>query len=802
MKYASVYVVLILVAMFSATSLQYQETDAQKSTSSKNLSAKLSLFVVPPKIPADNDSYKNIYVTLVDSKNTPTTTTEKLEVTLSSSATNIGTVDSSVTIEAGSYYAVATFHSTDTAGATTISATASGFASAQTTVTTIKSSDINPTKLNVVALPSPMLPLEGSEGMVIVQLLNSNNSPVVALNDVTVTLDSSNKNVVEVDSSVTIPKGQVYAIAKSRTAAGSGQSTITASADGLTPATAAASTGTSTASTLKAYPLPPTISASGAEGGWVAVQLEDSAGVPIRSSQDVNVSLLSSNDRILVPKDPSIVIRKGQSIVVAKVLPGGVEGKASLTPLASGLLSVPGDVSAVKPTFDAGERKMLVYSAPPNPDPSASNNVLVAAQIQGKNNAPAPVFRTTRVQVSSSNLDLGKFNNDLAIEGNNSFGIVSLDLVGLSGETTVTVSAANFKTQQLKITTKGKGGLPTLDLVPTSQNIPAYNAPYPAFLVMVKSGSIPMKAPSDISVFLSSSSSALADVPSIVKITKGSAFGVVSITPKGFPGTITLTAKSDGFQQVVKSVALTEFNPSSLAIFTAFPALLPSSDQGDPLVIVQLQNSKGEPRKNLVSDTNVSISINPTSVGTVEQNVVIPKGANFATAKIFLSTVQGDATVSVNTEGFKLASTKFKTIVFPFDVQLTIYPANININQTATLTAKVTSGGTPVPNAKVKWTYDASSADLVSSSEATNEAGEVKAAFIPRKEVPQQIRALLTKPGYITQESSLNFDLGQNAAPTNRLQLSADFLSIALVLSIIAEGFVIYYFYQKKRPLF
>jgi hypothetical protein len=42
----------------------------------------------------------------------------------------------------------------------------------------------------------------------------------------------------------------------------------------------------------------------------------------------------------------------------------------------------------------------------------------------------------------------------LIIAPNDSFGITSLDFVGFSGETTITASAANFQTKQLKIVVK------------------------------------------------------------------------------------------------------------------------------------------------------------------------------------------------------------------------------------------------------------------------------------------------------------------------------------------------------------
>jgi len=787
---------IIAGILLSNASFPHHNTYAQRDAASK-----LGLFVVPPKVPADSDSYKIIYIAIMNAQNNPTTIGSRLEIRLSSSTPSVGTVDSVAYIEAGSYYAVATFHSTETAGATTIFATASGYASTEKAITTVKSSDRSPAKLNVVALPSPILPQQGSEGIVIVQLLNSSGSPVVTTEDVKVSLTSSNESVINVDPSITIPKEQVYTIAKFKTNFGSGQSTITASADGMIPGTTIVSTGGTTASTLKLYPIPPVISTSGSEGGWIVVQLEDSKGKPVRSFKDVEVSLISSDDRIIIPKESSIVIRKGQSIAVAKIVARGNEGTASITPLASGFLSVSGNIETLRPSFEPEGKELVVYTAPPNPDPTANDKALVAVQIQGKNNAPAPSSRTIRVHLSSSNTGLGTFDEDLIIAASDSFGMVSLDFTGLAGTTTIIASAANFQTKELQVTMGGTAKS-MLDLIPTSQNVPAYDAPYPAFLVMLKSDTVPLKATTDISVFLTSSTPGLASVPPVVKIEKGSSFAIVNITPTGFPGMLTLTATTEGFQQAIKSVVLSEFNPSALAIFTAFPTLVQSSPDGEELVVVQLQNSKQEPEKNILSDTNISLSLFPSTIGVVEQNLVIPRGANFATAKIFLNSVQGDGTVSATAEGYKLASAKFKTIALPLDVKLTIEPQVVSINETATLTVTVTSQGKPVQDAKVQWTYDEGVALLMGASDTTDAAGEAKAVYISRQDVNQRISALVTKPGYISKESSLG--LGEQAATglgDRRFPFSMDTLFIILVSAIAAEGFVIYHF-QKKRPLF
>jgi hypothetical protein len=784
---------IVFGIMFGAANLPHRDSYAQREDA-----LKLSLFIAPPTVPADGDSYRIVYVAVLDSHNNPAAVGGKLEVTLSSSATNIGFVDGITFIESGNYYSVATFYSTEAAGTTTISATASGFVSAQATVTTVKSSDRNPARLHVVALPSPALPQQNWEGLVIVQLLDSFGSPVVAREDVTVTLASSNNKLVDVDDSATIPKDQIHTRAKFHTTFASGQSTITASADGLTSGTYVISVGETVASTLKVYPLPTTILASRTAESLVAIQLEDHRGRPVRASEDIIVSLFSSDDRIIAPKEQTTVIGKGQSLSAATIIAGGNEGTAAITPIATGFLSVPENVKAVKPATGFDERKIMIFTVPPNPDPIATDKSLIAIQILGGNNAPVAVAAATKVQLSSSNTSFGVLQEELTIMPGNSLGVVNMNLAGFPGTTTITASAANFQSNQLQLVVRGDVRS-ALELLPTSLNIPAYGAPYPAFLVVLNNDNVPLKAPTNVNVFLTSLTPELAHVPSVVTIPKGSSFAVVNITPTGIAGTVTVTATAEGFQQSVRSITLSEFNPSAIAIFTPFPTLVPSSSQGEELVIVQLQNSRGEPERNLISDTNIALSLFPRTIGTVQQNLVIPIGANFAAGKIFLNPVQDIGTITGTAEGFKLVFTKFKTIALPVDVKLTIEPPVIGINQTATLTVKVTSHGKPLPDARIKWIYDEHAAVLMSASETTNAEGEGKAIYISKNDVPQQINAVVTKPGYVSMESRLVLSPG--GMPGRFAPFSTEVISIILVSAIVAEGLLVYHFYQKKKPI-
>ncbi|MEM3441345.1 MAG: hypothetical protein QXV09_03560, partial [Candidatus Bathyarchaeia archaeon] len=217
---------IFLVMLLAVQTVVTFDVNAQSTEPSK-----LKIYVAPPKVPADNRPYEVIYVQLQDSKNNPARATESITIYLSSSQTDVGSVDSTITIQKGETYAKAKFYSTYTPGTTTITATASGFATVQASITTVGPV---PSKLAVYGLP-PVLPADGhSYEAIVVQLQDSAGVPARApLGNVVVTLSSSNTTVGTVASSVTIQAGSTYATANFF-AHNTGSTNITAIASGYT----------------------------------------------------------------------------------------------------------------------------------------------------------------------------------------------------------------------------------------------------------------------------------------------------------------------------------------------------------------------------------------------------------------------------------------------------------------------------------------------------------------------------------------------------------------------------------------
>ena len=111
----------------------------QNNTSSASTSnpSKLYIYTGPTRVLADNNTYKCIFVELQDSSGLPARALQDTTISLASSLPSIGTVNSIITIPNGTTYASANFNTTFSPGTTTISASATGYATVQATMTTI-----------------------------------------------------------------------------------------------------------------------------------------------------------------------------------------------------------------------------------------------------------------------------------------------------------------------------------------------------------------------------------------------------------------------------------------------------------------------------------------------------------------------------------------------------------------------------------------------------------------------------------------------------------------------------------------
>ncbi len=213
---------IIIISMIICSSLLIGQVSSDISYNP----TKLEISVNPPSLPADNSTYNCIFVQLQDTNGNPARALQDTTISLSTSITEIGTVDQTATIPKGATYTTANFYATFTPGTTIITAAATGYATVQSPVATVGP---KPYTIGVYGFPATLPADAGAYEAVMVQLQDSSLSPAKAPRGGTeVSLSCSNVTVGDVTAKVTIPEGQTYATATFYTTSSTGQAVVTA----------------------------------------------------------------------------------------------------------------------------------------------------------------------------------------------------------------------------------------------------------------------------------------------------------------------------------------------------------------------------------------------------------------------------------------------------------------------------------------------------------------------------------------------------------------------------------------------
>lgn len=409
--------------------------------------SKLKVYVGPSKVLADRGVYESILVQLQDSTNKPARALEDIVVSLSSSRTDIGSVDPSITIRSGETCASAQFYSTYTPGSTTITAVASGYDTGYATMTTVGPI---PSKLAVYFFP-PTLPSDnGTYESIVVQLQDSYGSPALApLGDVNATLSSSDTDVGTVDNWTIIKSGSTYALARFNTTNLAGSTTITAISSGYTSGDAVMKTSSiGEALKLKVYVGPPKITAAGIAHKSICVELQDSFGNVARAPDNIIVAL-SSSDIAVGTVDPTVTIEHNNTYALASFYSTYKSGSTTITAVASGYDSGQATITTVGPI----PSKLAVYPLP-SVVPADKREYSIAVQLQDSFGLPArdpigPVIIT----LSSSNTAIGNVNSTTTIDFGFTYSKTEFYSSYTAGSVTITAMAAGYASGQASINT-------------------------------------------------------------------------------------------------------------------------------------------------------------------------------------------------------------------------------------------------------------------------------------------------------------------------------------------------------------
>ena len=173
-------------------------------------------------------------------------------------------------------------------GTTTIYLAAPGFDSKEIPVT-IYGNKNHASTLLVKITPDTFTTSGPNEGYIAVELADEDGFPVVAKEDTVISLDTANREIIELASqNLLIKKGEYFAHSKFMIKK-SGEATIYSTAQGIETESSIIKVEEDEDLTIKMYTYPTTLSIHDASQGFVIAQLQDSSGRPIIAQKDITV---------------------------------------------------------------------------------------------------------------------------------------------------------------------------------------------------------------------------------------------------------------------------------------------------------------------------------------------------------------------------------------------------------------------------------------------------------------------------------------------------------------------------------
>jgi hypothetical protein len=654
MKKQLITILIILTILCSATTVKEAYSDTVAPT-------KLKIYVGPTSVLADNSTYNCIFVQLQDSSNKPTRAAEDTVISLSSSQTNIGSVDPSITILKGQSYASANFYATFSPGITVVAAAATGFATVTAQITTVGPV---PNTVAVYGFPST-LPADGNQyAAIMVQLQDSSGTPAKAPKDgVPVTLSCSDTlNVGAVSPTVIIPEGKTYAIANFTTtqvAQTQGKilsATVTALSQGYASKTVTITTTpiTPNPNQLKIYTGPTQVLADQGSYKQIVVELQNATGFVGKVLSDVDVTVASSDQTIGVV-DQQLTIPQSEGYAVATLTTTYKAGSTTLTAVATDLLRSQLSITTVGFT----PSKLAVYCVPSILPSDSTTYPAIQVQLQDSQGRPAkdPQSDVT-ISLFSSQPTVGTVSPTLTIPFGSTQATGTLTVTNAPGTNTITAQASSYTTGQATITTY------LIDLSPTQITLTAdpeavNNSGKSQITAYITADGTPVTGAT--TKFTSNNGGAFTTV-----IDQGNGYYTTNYTAPSFTKTtvctITASVSKTGYVDSLSTVDVTVAPPSASIAPTPTPSGTPLSNSSQTSNTTSVTNTTGT-LKLLITDgdgnplcnASISSTVQPAGMDTL---IGVTNETGYA---IFDNATQGSYTFSIVKEGIDQVN---KTINF------------------------------------------------------------------------------------------------------------------------------------------
>ena len=365
-----------------------------------------------------------------------------------------------------------------------------------------------------------------------------------------------------INSQITIPQSQPYAVATFNSTYKPGTATITAAATNLLISQQTITTNGFTPSKLAVFCVPSTLPSDNATYQAIQVQLQDSQGRPAKNpTGDVIINLFSSQPTVGIVSS-TLTIPFGQTQTTGSFTVTNAPGTTSITAQASGYTT--GQASVTTYLIDFTPLQITLTPTPANV--GNGNNATIGAYVTG-NGVPV-----TGAKITFTSNNGGTFTP--TTEQGNGYYNTTFTALSFSKTTTCTITASGSKTGYLsaqgttQITvTPAITATPT----PTSTPTPTINAGTITLLIEDNTGN-------KLSNTIVSSTTQPTGMPTLSEITN--ATGYVTFQ-NATAGLYTFKIIKEGYLQMNQTI---NYTAQPLLTITLYKSNAKSNNSGTPLI--------------------------------------------------------------------------------------------------------------------------------------------------------------------------------------------------------------------------
>lgn len=627
-------------------------------------------------------------------------------------------------------------------GSAKIELGAPGFVSQEIPIT-VYGNENYPVKLLVQSTPSTFSINGPHTGYFTVELINNNNSPAIAKDDILINLETSDSRVVTLtDTHVLIKAGEYYGTGKFETKQ-IGTTQIFASTNSLQSASATVTVSQTGSPTIHLYVFPQKINNYQSSISYAVAQLTDSSGVLTPAKEDIIIPVRINDPNANLTNSSPIIqnVESNAPIIIKK---GSYWGYTNIAVKAAANGTYDVFTSAPNGYVNAEQNQITAFTTKFYDDKSARLDILPILatgkeeligilHLEDKDGNPIIASHDFQVEIDSSDTDALSVDKVMLNKGSGVAPVFAK--VGTSIPTSISLHVVTYDDQTISpvisLPASNSFQLVAQPLVPKILS----NSNFPIAIYQADSSGIPVYFSSD---------SALKVIPdgyfSIqqVAIHKGDPL-ILANASSSKTGTSTINLISDNYQT---SMTLQTVNnsPSQVVLDYLDPIFLNMKNT----MIAQIFDSGSNPVF-AQKDITLKLVSNNKDVLILPENITIAKGQYYIPLDIIPKAI-GISQVSILADDMPLSTYKITVDSLSPTLNL-VTPTSAQSGESFIASVTAQDHGDPLRNMQIQWKVNG--ATIQNSDSVTNQNGTANILLLPNAGSTINISTNVTGLGYI-----------------------------------------------------